>query len=337
MKALNRDLGRAVGLLAPLMDQLLSQKAIKRSRSDKRIADMRRAAPWFGSNNVVAVLFTRKMTGPERRRGDLSVQFLVRRKLAESRLRPQDLIPKVVRFESVNREFPTDVLECGTLAVPHAFPVVRPVAPGCSIGHPRSPGGTLGLLVRQNGAPFYLSCSHVLAPGGSIWSSVGDDIEQPADPTPGIPANVIGSLAAFTTLDPSSTTNQTDAAIARCNDVAHDPGVPGVGVPTGILPYAASEFTDHSLVVSRRGVGSAPATGTIDGCGAVKIDYSDIGQVIVNELVVYTAKGDGGDSGAAVFVDGTQTVAGLHVGALPDGRSIFTPIQSVFDSLGVTL
>jgi len=283
------------------------------------------------------VVFTRKMSGPDRNRGDLSVQFLVRRKLPKARLRPQDLIPEVLRLESVDREFPTDVLECGVVPVPHAFLLVRPVAPGCSIGHPRSEGGTLGLIVNKGGEQYYLSCSHVLAPGGSTWSSIGDDIEQPSDLSSGVPGNVIGALADFTRLDPSSTSNATDAAIAKCNDVPRDIGVPGVGIPSGILPLAASEFTDDSMVVFRSGVGSGPATGNIDGFGAVKIDYPDIGQVIVNDLVIYTAPGVGGDSGAALFVNGTQTVAGLHVGAIDANRSIFTPIGSVFDALGVSL
>jgi hypothetical protein len=337
MKSLDRDLGRAVWLLAPLMNPLLSQRVMKRSRSAKRIADLRRSAPWFGSNNVVGVVVTRRMSGPDRNRGDLSVQFLVRRKLPKARLRSQDLIPEVLRLESVNHEFPTDVLECGKVPVAHALPTIRPVAPGCSIGHPRSEGGTLGLIVTKGGDQYYLSCSHVLAPGGSTWSSIGDDIEQPADQSSGTPDDVIGTLVDFTRLDPASTSNATDAAIARCNAVPRDTSVPGVGVPSDILPLAAAEFTDHSMVVSRRGIGSGPATGNIDGFGAVKIDYPDIGQVIVNDLVIYTAPGAGGDSGAALFVDGTKTVAGLHVGALDANRSIFTPIQSVFDALGVSL
>jgi hypothetical protein len=315
----------------------LSQIPIKRSRSAKRVADITRASPWFGGNNIAGVVVTRKMTGPDRSRGDLAVQFLVRRKLPKARLRPQEHIPEVLQLESIGSAVLTDVLECGQLPAPHAFPKVRPVMPGCSIGHPRSEGGTLGLVVEKGGEQYYLSCSHVLAPGGATWSSIGDDIVQPADQMNGLPGNVIGTLAAFTQLDPSSRSNATDAAIATCNAVPRDSSVPDIGVPRDILSLAASQFTDYSVVLSRRGVGSAPCTGNVDGFGAVKISYPDIGQVIVNDLVIYTAPGAGGDSGAAVFVDGTQTVAGLHVGALDVRRSIFTPIQSVFDALGVVL
>jgi hypothetical protein len=330
------QMGRAVRLLAPLMHPVAAA-AVKRSRSAKRRADLRLAAPWFGGNNVTGVVVTRKISGKERIRGELAIQFLVRRKLAESRLRAEELIPKVLRLDSLEREFLTDVLQCGATPVAHAFPRLRPVAPGSSIGHPRSLGGTLSLIVTWNGQPCYLSCSHVLAPGGSQWSNIGDEIEQPSDEFNADPGNVIGTLAAFTVLDPASSTNVTDAAIAQCNQVPFDRAIPGIGVPSDALTLAASDFTDQSMVVSRAGVASPPATGNIDGFGSINITYPDIGQVIVNDLVIYTAAAAGGDSGAAVFVNGTRTVAGIHVGLLDDNRSIFTPIQSVFDALGVSL
>jgi hypothetical protein len=337
MKRIHLDMARTVRLLATLMHPEAARRTLERNRSLKRRRDLRHAAPWFGGNNVVGVVMTRKMSGETPTRGELAVQFLVRRKLARARLRPAELIPEVLRLESLNREFPTDVLECGSIPTAHSFPLVRPVAPGCSIGHPRSDGGSLGLMVNKGGEAYYLSCSHVLAPGGSRWSSIGDEIEQPADEFNQNLSNVVGTLTDFTTLDPSSASTSTDAAIAKCNTVARSPALPGIGAPNAILPLAASEFTDHSMVVFRNGVGSGPATGSIDGFGSAKLNYADIGQVIVNNLVIYTAPGAGGDSGAAVLVQGTQTVAGLHVGMLDDNRSVFTPIQAVFDALGVTL
>jgi hypothetical protein len=336
MKTTTLHMGRAVRLLAPLMNPMTANSALKHSRSDKRRSDLRRATPWFGGNNVAGVVVSRKLTGKDRTPGELAIQFLVRRKLAESRLRKEEIIPKVLQLRSTGREFITDVLECGRIPEANAFTKVRPVTPGSSIGHPRSMGGTLSLVVKKGNQSFYLSCSHVLAPGGGQWSSIGDAIEQPADEFNEAPANVIGTLADFTPLDPASTTTSTDAAIARCNQVSFNPGIPGVGVPSDALDLAASDFTD-SMVVSRVGVGSPAVTGRIDGFGSIRVTYADIGTVVVNDLVIYNASAAGGDSGAAIVVEGTRTVAGIHVGLLDDNRSIFTPIKNVFDALGVTL
>jgi hypothetical protein len=337
MSAHTNHMRRAVRLLAPLMNPKVAAFAAKRSRSTKRRADLELAAPWFGGNNVAGVVVTRKTSGPDRSRGELAIQFLVRRKLSESRLRKEEMIPKVLRLNIVNRDILTDVEEYGTLPVAQALPTLRPVIPGSSIGHPRSLGGTLGLITNRGGQACYLSCSHVLAPGGSQWSHIGDGIEQPSDEFDANPANVIGTLTDFTPLNPASNNNATDAAIALCNDIPFDRVVPGIGVPSDALTMAASDFTDHTMVVSRDGVGTGPARGNIDGFGAIRITYADIGQVVVNDLVIYTASAAGGDSGAAVFVDGTRTVAGLHIGLMDDNRSIFTPIQSVFDALGISL
>jgi hypothetical protein len=338
MKPSNSHLERAVAILAPLMNSSTDKRARARVRSRARIADMDRAAPWFRSRNVVGVVVSRKTSGPDKQRGEVSLKFLVRRKIPASRLSDSELIPPLLKLRSVAREIITDVEQVSFTPVAHgsvgSAGLVRPVAPGCSIGHPRAGGGTLGLVVRLNGEDHYLSCAHVLAPGGANSVQLNDPIEQPADLFRSVTQNVVGTLAKFTDVAADSI----DAALAKANEIPHTGNVPGIGVPDQILSQAAADFPDLNLVLVRNGVGSSQQEGSVDGFGSVNLFYSDLGQTVtLNSVVTLNAQSEGGDSGAAIFVKGTQTVAGLHVGAISDSQSVFFPIKAVFDALDVSL
>jgi hypothetical protein len=325
---------KAVQVLAPLMHSPANRAIRARIRSRTKLADFKRAEPWFRSNNVVGLIVGRKTSGPDRRRGDLCLKFLVRHKLPESRLSDEEMIPRVLKLESLRKEALTDVDVCLGIAAAHAVERVRPVSPGVSIGHSRAAGGTLGLVVKQGGQDYYLSCAHVRAPGSIGNAQIDDVIEQPADLFGELADNVIATLAKFSDVRRDSL----DVAIAKANDIAHSAEVPGIGVPDGILPLEAADFTDSTLVVTRNGVGSGPQEGAIDGFGSVSLWYSDLGeQVTLNGVVIYDSHSEGGDSGAAVFVKGGRTVAGLHVGAVSNTQSVCFPIKRVFDKLGVTL
>jgi hypothetical protein len=208
------------------------------------------------------------------------------------------------------------------------------VVPGSSIGHPRAGGGTLGLVVKLGGEDCYLSCAHVLAPGGINSSHINDSIEQPADLFGSVDQNVVATLVKFTDVPAESM----DAAVARPNEISHGREVPGIGIPDQILTLSASDFAGSGIVLVRNGAGSGRQEGSIDGFGSVNLFYSDLAQTVtLNNVVTLNAPSEGGDSGAALFVKDTQTVAGLHVGAISPTQSVFFPIEAVFDALGVTL
>ena len=82
------------------------------------------------------------------------------------------------------------------------------------------------------------------------------------------------------------------------------------------------------------------SAGSVEGHrGVINLFYEGLGQTVpAANLVAYNAACAGGDSGAAVFVDGTATVAGLHVGGIQEAaRSVCTPVQLIFASFGLTL
>jgi hypothetical protein len=345
MKHPHRHLIQAVKLLAPMLDPVARSHVRSRTRSQPKKADRDLAAPWFRANNVCGVIVSRKTTR-DGGRGDLCLKFLVRRKLPLARLSGPDVIPAVWKPASIAREILTDIEECRLPIIARGAPVfspgggagaiVRPVAPGVSIGHPWEGGGTIGLVVRRDGADHYLSCAHVLAPGGAGNAQIGDGEEQPADPNAAHPENVVANLTDFTNVADEAI----DFAIARCNAIDHTPVVPGIGRPARILPNTAEDFTDNTLIVTMVGAATGLAEGAVDGFGSFSIFYPDLGKSVqLDGLVVFDAATQGGDSGAAVFVKGSNplTVAGLYVGSSSPTQSLFFPAQQVFNRMRISL
>src|SRR5881628_3229541 len=91
----------------------------------------------------------------------------------------------------------------------------RPAPLGFSVGHPLITAGSIGARVADAaGNVFVLSNNHVLA--NSNDATIGDPALQPGPFDGGTaPADQIGTLAAFNTIDFSGGLNTIDAAIAR--------------------------------------------------------------------------------------------------------------------------
>ena len=337
MKAGHHHIKRAIRAFAPLLNSRAAAVASRRTRSETRRRDLARAQAWFGGGNIVGMYIGPKVSGSAPGSGPVCLKFIVRRKLTNAALRAGEAIPPSLRLETIRREMLTDVVAWKGAPRAHAFPRERPLHPGLSIGHPRGDGGTLGLVVRRAGdaQPCLLSCAHVLAAG---FADKGDPIEQPSDEGGDNSNNVVGTLADFSAIE-TGIVNQMDAAIARLNDsVQTSTADPALGAPTDVLD--SQGLADTSLVLARNGLGSGLQQGNVEGhSGVINLFYEDLGQTVpVANLVVYNAPCAGGDSGAAVFVDGTTTVAGLHVGGIQEAaRSVCTPIQLIFDNLGLTL
>lgn len=100
----------------------------------------------------------------------------VRKKENLSFLNKSDIIPSTVN----NVE--TDVFEIGEIKAQIDEDIdptkkIRPLRPGCSIGHKNITAGTFGCVVYKDGSSYLLSNNHVLANENS--AEIGDPILQP--------------------------------------------------------------------------------------------------------------------------------------------------------------
>lgn len=113
--------------------------------------------------------------------GTPAVVVLVNKKLPESKLKKQDVIPK-----SIN-DIQTDVIEVGDVRLLQEITRTekhRPAFPGLSIGHYKISAGTFGAVVRDKatGKLLILSNNHVLANktnGNDNRAQEGDPVLQP--------------------------------------------------------------------------------------------------------------------------------------------------------------
>jgi hypothetical protein len=129
--------------------------------------------------NVVGVAVGHKVTDG-RETDEPCIVVLVKRKLPEGQLRPDDVVPR--RLNNVS----TDVVESGEIKALQLLNMQgkprtarwRPAPGGVSIGHIDVTAGTLGCLVERNGEVFILSNNHVLA--NANLGKVGDPIPQPS-------------------------------------------------------------------------------------------------------------------------------------------------------------
>ncbi len=102
----------------------------------------------------------------------------------------------------------------------------RPAPLGFSVGHPAITAGSIGArVVDGSGNVYVLSNNHVLA--NSNDATIGDAALQPGPYDGGTaPADQIGTLAAFNTIDFSGGANTIDAAIARSSTTNLDNATP---------------------------------------------------------------------------------------------------------------
>jgi len=114
----------------------------------------------------------------------------------------------------------------------------RPAPLGFSVGHPAITAGSIGArVVDGSGNVYVLSNNHVLA--NSNDATIGDAALQPGPYDGGTaPADQIGTLAAFNTIDFSGGANTIDAAIALSGTTSLDNATPaddGYGVPNAAI------------------------------------------------------------------------------------------------------
>lgn len=288
-----------------------------------------------------------------------AVIVYVSRKLPESLLRSDHLIPKTVTID--DQDVPVDVVESAIPKLLSGFSLrCRPLRGGMSIGIVSTRnGGTGGVCVtRNNGKAYILSCRHVLN------GNIGDAIVQPGLFDGGsAPDDVVGILADFVPLDFGQTTvtlfghtytipnsNYVDAALAQITD-GYNVGnreIHWIGYPHPLrrcpTNSLGSRFELLGLMISQRkvckmGCASGFTIGTViwafwegflSGAAGGNLWF-------VNQLVVLGQDGPfvvGGDSGALVVDFETGTPIGLVVGGNRD-QAFVSPIQEVMNRLNI--
>lgn len=291
---------------------------------------------------------------------ELAVIVFVNKKIKEIELSPKALIPKTVCTN--DGDIKIDVVESGEFAALALTDRVRPVVPGYSVGHPDITAGTAGLVVKkvQDGKLCILSNNHVLANVNK--ANIGDPIIQPGSYDNGkVPNDIVAHLDNFIRVETSSTEgkftnflasifnfvaeklskrsrlmpinigeNLVDCAIASFDneaDVCYD--CYKIGRPTGIREGEldmkvrksgrTTEYTESEII-------AVDATLNVL-MGSEFAVFSD--QLIAGKMC------DGGDSGSAVFDEGTNVIGLLFAGG--QDTTIINRIQNVFEALKIEL
>lgn len=309
--------------------------------SETHKADLREPSNWNWRSGIYAVAIGEKVTERKTCHGEFCLKFFVPRKIARTRLRSSEAIPTQIKLRSTRSKILTDVEEMQNLPTGHSAQIFRPVRPGASIGNFRGSTGTAGLIVRRIGFPnpLILSCSHVLALGG--FATAGDPVEQPADFSGTVGPNRIGRLfPGFSVLNPA-VINDVDAAVAAVDQgISIDPAILDIGLPTRISdPFSPLSPNLAAIPLLRSGAATGVQPGSIVGLRAkVKVQMPAIGGhvIVFSRMVLYKTHSQAGDSGAAVIDARDTSIVGLHVAG--NGiAGLFTPIQAVFNALGVEL
>src|SRR3989454_8366259 len=231
----------------------------------------------------------------------------------------------------------------------------RPAPMGFSVGHPAITAGSIGArVVDGSGNVYVLSNNHVLA--NSNDASIGDAALQPGPYDRGTaPADEIGTLAAFNTIDFSGGDNTIDAAIARSttSDLGNaTPTDDGYGAPSATIFGDANGdhvFDDEAallgLNVQKYGRTTKLTHGQITGinatvtvCYEVFFGFCIKSARFVDQLVIEPGTfSGGGDSGSLIVTDdgNKNPVALLFAGS--STQTIANRIDLVLSHFGVAV
>ncbi|HAA89753.1 MAG: Uncharacterized protein XD63_0466 [Thermoanaerobacterales bacterium 50_218] len=319
---------------------------------------------YTGLPNVIGVGIGYKKKG-QRETDELAVIFFVEKKLPAEALRIDQLVPR--RIAGV----PTDVVEIGEVRFLGRTGKVRPAPPGVSIGHYRVTAGTFGAVVkdRKTGEIMILSNNHILAnttDGNDGRAQIGDPVYQPGSYDGGSDDDVIGNLAGFIPvyrytgdaeckvatfglraantviqafrpnyylrLEKRGRVNLVDCAVARpLEPDLITPEILEIGRVAGIRE------PEPGLVVKKSGRTSGLTIGKITAIRVVLNVTMGMGNDAARfqEQVVADLKSAPGDSGSLVLDEENRAVGLLFAGSTD--YSVFNPIQTVLEKLGVDL
>lgn len=217
----------------------------------------------------------------------------------------------------------------------------RPVPIGVSTGHPSITAGTIGARVTDGTNIYALSNNHVYAAGNA--ASVGDSVIQPGTFDGGsVLTDIIGTLAAFVSIDFSGADNRVDAAIALSSTADLGNSTPGDGYGT---PSSIDKNASVSEKVQKYGRTTGLTKGRIWAINVtVNVNYGDVDGDGDNDVARFVGQlavrgggfSAGGDSGSLVVTQsGDQPVGLLFAGS--SNATIINPIGDVLSAFGVTV
>lgn len=266
----------------------------------------------------------------------LSIIAFVERKVPAGQLALTELVPP--SLDGV----PTDVVEVGRIrpllkAQPVADPRsrIRPIQPGCSIGHYLVSAGTLGAVVYDNttGGPLLLSNNHVLANGSSGRDGrcrPGDPVLQPGAADGGeYPRDAVARLDRFVGIHPAG--NHVDAAVATpSSSIVIDDDIISAGPVRGVIDAVPGQC------VIKYGRTTELTTGMVR---AVHVDTNPISygsfEASFMDQIFLTAMSAPGDSGSLVLSTSGEAIGLLFAGS--ESITIANPLGAVLDQLEVHL
>ncbi len=213
----------------------------------------------------------------------------------------------------------------------------RPAPLGYSVGHPAITAGSLGArVVDASGDLYVLSNNHVLA--NSNDASIGDPALQPGPYDGGTaPADQIGTLAAFNTIDFSGGANTIDAAIARSDATTAIYGdANGDGTfddKTALLGLNVEKYGRTTRLTHGQITG---INATVDVCYEVFLIFCIKSARFVDQLIIEPGTfSGGGDSGSLIVSDdqNKNPVGLLFAGS--STQTIANRIDLVLNNFGV--
>lgn len=301
--------------------------------------------------NVVGLAIGKKIVGGWEM-DEPCVAVLVRTKVPEAELEPQDLVPPTID------DVVTDVVETGEIEALAVRGVKlhrksttrwRPAPGGVSVGHFRVTAGTLGCIVWRGSERFILSNNHILA--DSNRGRKGHAILQPASMDGGkesedtialledyVPLKWSGGfLGSFLggflgrLLPFKKHRNRADCAIAkplREGDVADE--IHLVGRPEETV----EAYVDQRVLKSGRTTGLTKGEVThIDA--TLNVSYGEGRSAVFEGQVLASKMSDAGDSGSVVVDRQRRAVGLLFAGS--ETVSVFSEMQDVLSLLKVEI
>ncbi|MDO8568661.1 MAG: hypothetical protein Q7R57_08095 [Dehalococcoidales bacterium] len=220
----------------------------------------------------------------------------------------------------------------------------RPVPIGISTGNANEvSAGTIAARVKDaSGNVYALSNNHVYARENS--AALGEEVLQPGlYDTGGVynPANHLGNLSSFVSLNYSGAPNYVDAAIASTSAALLDKTTPtslgGYGVP-GSTTTAATV----GMAVKKFGRTTRLTTGTVSAINAsVSVSYEQGTALFVDQIIVRSNKPfiKAGDSGSLLVRNntGANPVGLLFAGNANGTFAVANRIDLVLGGFGITI
>jgi len=295
----------------------------------------------------------------------LAVLVCVSKKLPESQLHPQDIIPKAVNVSGHNVK--TDVIQSGKFKALASMPgsldpplidFSGKVKSGYSCGHPAITAGSVGPFANRNGKRCLVTNAHVGA--NTNDGKIGDPLYYPGPYDGGGPENTISHLVATIPIEMiASNCPFFRAVVWTCNGLAKffrrqsrlpspirqianqvdccahelmpeieiDEIIPYIGKPTGIIE------AELGMKLQALGRTTGYTQGEVIGTeGSARVSYDSQGTAMYEDQILSDIRTDGGDSGS-VALHGTKLVGLRFAGT--GSFVLMNKMQTVFDELGL--